>query len=91
MPVIVTIEGSVNPCADLRRGERRTVELTDWVRKLVRGGYAIIVARHGDPEETPAAEDEPEYDEPAAEDEPEYDEPAAEDEPEDDEPEDDED
>jgi hypothetical protein len=55
MPEIVTIEGTVTPCVELGRFERKTVEMDDHVRKLVTRGYVRIVARHGDPEAELAA------------------------------------
>ena len=39
----VTIEGSLTPSTFLARGERRTVVLTDYVRKLIKKGYVIVV------------------------------------------------
>jgi hypothetical protein len=49
----VTIEGSVSPSTYLPRGQRRTVELTDFIVKLARGGYVTIIEHHAD--EVPAA------------------------------------
>lgn len=40
----VTIEGSVTPSVHLARGVRRTVAVTDHVRKLVKIGAVIVVA-----------------------------------------------
>lgn len=40
----VTIEGSLTPAVDLPRGERRTVEVTDHVRRLVQIGAVVVVA-----------------------------------------------
>lgn len=40
----VTIEGSLTPTDALPRGVRRTVAVTDEVRKLVRIGGAVVVA-----------------------------------------------
>jgi hypothetical protein len=39
----VTIEGSIMPAVDLPRGERRTVEVTPYIRQLVRIGAVIVV------------------------------------------------
>lgn len=46
---MVTIEGSVTPCAELARGERRDVLLTDRIKGLARKGFIVIV---GDPRPT---------------------------------------
>lgn len=40
----MTIEGSITPTDILARGVRRTVEVTDSIRKLVAIGGAIVVA-----------------------------------------------
>jgi hypothetical protein len=40
---LVTIEGSVTPSSHLGRGERRTVERTDFIDKLIRNGYVTVV------------------------------------------------
>jgi hypothetical protein len=40
---VVTIEGSLAPCDELPRGVRRTVMLTDRVRRLVAAGHVIVV------------------------------------------------
>jgi hypothetical protein len=45
----VTIEGSVSPSTHLPRGERRIVERTDFIDKLVRGGFVNILEYHEDP------------------------------------------
>lgn len=39
----VTIEGSITPSTFLRRGHRMTVERTDYIEKLIRGGYVVVV------------------------------------------------
>lgn len=39
----VTIEGSTTPCTELPRGVRRTVAVTDHVRRLVARGFAVVV------------------------------------------------
>ena len=57
MPEIVTIEGTVTPCVELPRFERKTVELDTHVRRLITKGFVVIVARHGDPEAELAALD----------------------------------
>lgn len=43
---MVTIEGSPTPSAELARGERRDVVLTDRIKGLVKKGFIVIV---GDP------------------------------------------
>lgn len=48
--MIVTIEGSINPSSALPRGERMTVERTAYVDMLLRGGYAVLIAEHREPE-----------------------------------------
>lgn len=42
----VTIEGSLTPCTELGRGERRTVALTERVQRLIDRGYFNVVAYH---------------------------------------------
>jgi hypothetical protein len=39
----VTIEGSVTPSAFLARGERRTVERTDFIDTLIRKRYVVEI------------------------------------------------
>lgn len=39
----VTIEGSVTPSSFLPRGERRTVERTDFIDKLIKRGFVTVV------------------------------------------------
>ena len=51
----VTIEGSVMPSAFLPRGERRTVERSDFIDKLIRRGFVTVV-----PAPEPVAEEVPE-------------------------------
>lgn len=46
----VTIEGSTTPCVELRRGERRTVQYSDYVQRLVNNGYVTILEWHDDDE-----------------------------------------
>lgn len=50
----VTIEGSLSPCVELARGVRRTVTVTDHIRRLVAGGFVNVVAGSLDDDE-PAA------------------------------------
>lgn len=50
----VTIEGSVTPTDWLARGVRRTVEVTDDIRKLVAVGGAVVVAGNLDEPDTVA-------------------------------------
>lgn len=44
MAQLVTIEGSVTPCSELPRGERRTVVYSDRVKGLVRKGFVVVVS-----------------------------------------------
>lgn len=39
----VTIEGSLTPCVELPRGERRTVALTPHVERLIKRGFVVVV------------------------------------------------
>lgn len=39
----VTIEGSLTPCSELRTGERRTVQLTERVQRLIDRGFVVLV------------------------------------------------
>lgn len=43
MTQIVTIEGSMNPCSELPRGEQRTVVYSDRVKGLVTKGFVVVV------------------------------------------------
>lgn len=43
----VTIEGSILPCAFLPRGERRTVQRTDFIDKLIARGYVVLIEEDG--------------------------------------------
>lgn len=52
----ITIEGSLTPSSDLPRGERRTVQDTDEVRKFVARGFANVVDEDGTPEPAPLPE-----------------------------------
>jgi hypothetical protein len=68
MAETVTIEGTITPCAELKRFERATVTFDEHVANLVRNGFVRIVARHGDPEAELAAlldEEVPEPESPA--------------------------
>lgn len=48
----ITIEGSVTPSTFLARGERTTVERSEFIDKLIRKGYVVVV-----PERMPVAEE----------------------------------
>jgi len=50
----VVIEGTLTPCDELRRGERKTVAMSDRIERLVAGGFVTIVERHRDPDEPTA-------------------------------------
>lgn len=52
----VTIEGSLSPAAFLARGERRTVQRTDRIDKLIRRGFVVVVDEEGEVEAPPAPE-----------------------------------
>jgi hypothetical protein len=77
----VVIEGSRTPSVDLPHGERRKVEVTTYIRRLVQIGAVIVVEGSLDPpaserkpavvEVEPAAPEEDAADEAAAVDEPE--------------------
>lgn len=69
MSTTVTIEGSQTPSVLLGRGERRTVQLTDRVQRLIDLGYVVVVQDGSavpEPESAPLAEPpaEPTYDDP---------------------------
>jgi hypothetical protein len=52
----ITIEGSLSPSSFLARGERRTVQDSDYVQKLIEGGYVTVIEDDDDaeaPELTP--------------------------------------
>ena len=51
----VTVRGSVTPCVDLPTGEIRVYELTDQVRRRIKGGFYDLVSGDLD-----AAADQPE-------------------------------
>lgn len=52
----VTIEGSLTPTTSLARGVRKTVAVTDEVRKLVQIGGAVVVDGNLDEPEAPRNE-----------------------------------
>lgn len=53
----ITIEGSLSPAAGLARGERRTVQDSDEVRRYVAKGFAVVVDEEtGEVEAPPAPE-----------------------------------
>lgn len=52
----VTIEGSLTPTTVLARGVRKTVAVTDEVRKLVQIGGAVVVDGSLDEPEAPSGE-----------------------------------
>lgn len=54
----VTIEGSLSPCVELARGARRTVTVTDHIRRLVAGGFVTVVAGSLDDEPAPVEPEE---------------------------------
>jgi hypothetical protein len=39
----VTIEGSLTPCTELAKGERKTVQLTKRIQRLIRKGYVVVI------------------------------------------------
>lgn len=45
----VTIEGTVTPSVHLGKGERRTVERTEFVDKLIARGYVSVITEHPEP------------------------------------------
>lgn len=48
--ISVTVEGSILPCTELPRGERRTVALTERVQRLIDRGYFTLIETHADPD-----------------------------------------
>jgi len=54
VPTIVTIEGSILPSADLPRGERMTVVLTEKVQKRIDRGYVDVIETRETGDEAPA-------------------------------------
>lgn len=57
MTATVTIEGSITPSAELARGERRTVQLTESVQRLIDGGFVVVVESDAPAPVTPAVVD----------------------------------
>ena len=55
----VTIEGSLTPTDWLARGVRRTVAVTDHIRKLIQIGGAVVVAGSLDEPDAPAYGEQP--------------------------------
>lgn len=53
MTQTVTIEGSIRPCQDLPRGQRKTVVLTDTTKRRIRLGYYDVIEYHDAPEDSP--------------------------------------
>ena len=53
----VTIEGSLTPSVHLARGERKTVQLTPFIQKLIDRGFVNVLGEY---------HDEPALDEPPA-------------------------
>lgn len=50
----VTIEGSTWPSTHLATGERRTVERTSLIDKMIANGFVIVIEEHPDtPSPTP--------------------------------------
>lgn len=49
----VTIEGSLSPSAELPRGERRKVQRSEHVDRLIRKGFVVVVDEDGDVVPTP--------------------------------------
>lgn len=49
--ISVTVEGSILPCTELARGERRTVALTERVQRLIDRGYFTLIETHADPDD----------------------------------------
>jgi len=50
----VTVRGSVTPCVDLPTGEIRVYELTDQVRRRIKGGFYDLVSGDLDATDSPA-------------------------------------
>jgi hypothetical protein len=50
----VIIEGTITPSTFLAYGERRTVERTPFVDKLVRRGFATVIEELQDVKQTPS-------------------------------------
>lgn len=52
----VVIEGSLSPSSFLARGDRMEVQRTEFVDKLIAGGFVDVISETEDPEVTPLAE-----------------------------------
>lgn len=52
----VVIEGSLSPSSFLARGDRMEVQRTEFVDKLISGGFVDVISETEDPEITPPAE-----------------------------------
>ena len=52
----LTIEGSLTPSAFLARGERRTVQRTPRIDRMVHKGFVVVVDAHDDDEPAEPAE-----------------------------------
>lgn len=52
----VVIEGSLSPSSFLARGDRMEVQRTEFVDKLITGGFVDVISEIEDPEVTPPAE-----------------------------------
>lgn len=63
----VTIEGTSTPSVDLPKGERRTVEVTSYIRTLVRIGAVVVVEGSLTPP-APTPQPEPESDDDTSDD-----------------------
>ena len=53
----LTIEGSLTPSAFLARGERRTVQHTPRIDRMVHRGFVVVVDAHDDDEPAEREED----------------------------------
>lgn len=53
MTQTVTVEGSIRPCQDLPRGQRKTVVLTDTTKRRIKLGYYDVIEYHDAPEDSP--------------------------------------
>lgn len=52
----VVIEGSLSPSSFLARGDRMEVQRSEFVEKLIVGGFVNVISETEDPEITPPAE-----------------------------------
>lgn len=59
---VVTIEGSLSPSALLARGERRTVQLTERVQRLIDAGFVKVVDSDAGDAPEPVLDPQPEAD-----------------------------